>query len=153
MSLDRMIENIVKMQNPTVAGLDPKLAYIPQYILDESTEKYGVSLKAAANALFEFNKVLIDELCDIVPAVKPQAAYYEMYGFEGVKVLEETIAYAKSKGMFVMTDGKRNDIGATMEAYATAHLGETDVFGEKIAAFDDDSPLTVTSVQTESIRF
>lgn len=142
MSLDRMIENIVKMQNPTVAGLDPKLAYIPQYILDESTEKYGVSLKAAANALFEFNKVLIDELCDIVPAVKPQAAYYEMYGFEGVKVLEETIAYAKSKGMFVMTDGKRNDIGATMEAYATAHLGETDVFGEKIAAFDADA-LTV----------
>ncbi len=142
MSLDRMIENIVKMQNPTVAGLDPKLAYIPQYILDESTEKYGVSLKAAANALFEFNKALIDELCDIVPAVKPQAAYYEMYGFEGVKVLEETIAYAKSKGMFVMTDGKRNDIGATMEAYATAHLGETDVFGEKIAAFDADA-LTV----------
>ncbi len=142
MSLDRMIENIVKMQNPTVAGLDPKLAYIPQYILDESTEKYGVSLKAAANALFEFNKALIDELCDIVPAVKPQAAYYEMYGFEGVKVLEETIAYAKSKGMFVMTDGKRNDIGATMEAYATAHLGETDIFGEKIAAFDADA-LTV----------
>lgn len=142
MSLDRMIENIVKMQNPTVAGLDPKLAYIPQYILDESTEKYGVSLKAAANALFEFNKALIDELCDIVPAVKPQAAYYEMYGFEGVKALEETIAYAKSKGMFVMTDGKRNDIGATMEAYATAHLGETDVFGEKIAAFDADA-LTV----------
>lgn len=142
MSLDRMIENIVKMQNPTVAGLDPKLAYIPQYILDESKEKYGVSLKAAANALLEFNKALIDELCDIVPAVKPQAAYYEMYGFEGVKVLEETIAYAKSKGMFVMTDGKRNDIGATMEAYATAHLGETDVFGEKIAAFDADA-LTV----------
>ncbi len=142
MSLDRMIENIVKMQNPTVAGLDPKLAYIPQYILDESTEKYGVSLKAAANALFEFNKALIDELCDIVPAVKPQAAYYEMYGFEGVKALEETIAYAKSKGMFVMTDGKRNDIGATMEAYATAHLGETDIFGEKIAAFDADA-LTV----------
>lgn len=142
MSLDRMIENIVKMQNPTVAGLDPKLAYIPQYILDESKEKYGVSLKAAANALFEFNKALIDELCDVVPAVKPQAAYYEMYGFEGVKVLEETIAYAKSKGMFVMTDGKRNDIGATMEAYATAHLGETDVFGEKIAAFDADA-LTV----------
>ncbi len=142
MSLDRMIENIVKMQNPTVAGLDPKLAYIPQYILDESKEKYGVSLKAAANALFEFNKALIDELCDIVPAVKPQAAYYEMYGFEGVRVLEETVAYAKSKGMFVMTDGKRNDIGATMEAYATAHLGETDVFGEKIAAFDADA-LTV----------
>ncbi len=142
MSLDRMIENIAKMQNPTVAGLDPKLAYIPQYILDDCTAKYGKSLKAAAEALLTFNKALIDELCDIVPAVKPQAAYYEMYGFEGVRVLEETIAYAKSKGMFVMTDGKRNDIGATMEAYATAHLGETDVFGEKIAAFDADA-LTV----------
>ena len=152
MSLDRMIENIVKMQNPTVAGLDPKLAYIPQYILDESVEKYGKTLEAAANSLFEFNKALIDELCDIVPAVKPQAAYYEMYGWQGVRVLEATIAYAQSKGMFVITDGKRNDIGATMEAYATAHLGETEVFGEKISAFGADS-LTVNGyLGTDGIK-
>ena len=83
-------------------------------------------------ALLAYNKGLIDALCDIVPAVKPQAAYYEMYGWQGVKALAETVAYAREKGMFVITDGKRNDIGTTMEAYATAHLGTTDVFGEKL---------------------
>ena len=81
-------------------------------------------------------------LCDIVPAVKPQAAYYEMYGWQGVRALERTIAYAKSKGMFVITDGKRNDIGTTMEAYAKAHLGVTDVEGESFEAFGGDA-LTV----------
>ena len=138
MSLDRMIENIVKMQNPTVAGLDPKLSFIPSHIINEAFEKYGKNLDGAAAALLQYNKGLIDELCDIVPAVKPQAAYYEMYGWQGVKALADTIAYAKSKGMFVITDGKRNDIGTTMEAYATAHLGTTDVMGEKLEAFGAD---------------
>ena len=142
MSLDRMIENIVKMQNPTVAGLDPKLSFIPSYIKEEAFAKYGKTLEGAAAALLEYNKGLIDELCDIVPAVKPQAAYYEMYGWQGVKTLVETIAYAKSKGMFVITDGKRNDIGTTMEAYATAYLGTTDVEGEAVNAFGGDA-LTV----------
>ena len=142
MSFDRMIEKIVETQNPTVAGLDPKLAYIPSYILDGAVAKYGKTLEAAAAALLEYNKGLIDALCDIVPAVKPQAAYYEMYGWQGVRTLAETVAYARAKGMFVITDGKRNDIGTTMEAYATAHLGETDVFGEKTEAFGADA-LTV----------
>ncbi len=133
-----MIENIVKTQNPTVAGLDPKLSFIPSYILDKAVKEHGKTLEAAAAALLEYNKGLIDELCDIVPAVKPQAAYYEMYGWQGVKTLSETIDYAKSKGMFVITDGKRNDIGTTMEAYATAHLSKTDVFGEKIETFGAD---------------
>lgn len=152
MSFDRMIEKIVETQNPTVAGLDPKLSYIPQYILDGAVEKYGKTLEAAAAALVEYNKGLIDALCDIVPAVKPQAAYYEMYGWQGVKALTETIAYAREKGMFVITDGKRNDIGTTMEAYATAHLGTTDVFGEKIDAFGADA-LTVNGyLGTDGIK-
>lgn len=142
MAFDRLIENIVKMQNPTVAGLDPKLDYVPESIKTKCFEKYGKTLEGAAAALFEFNKALIDALYDIVPAVKPQAAYYEMYGWQGVKALCDTIAYAKSKGMFVITDGKRNDIGTTMEAYATAHLGHTDVAGESIDAFGADA-LTV----------
>lgn len=142
MSLDRLIEKIVETQNPTVAGLDPKLDYIPAYIKEESFKKYGKNLQGASDALLQFNKGLIDELCDIVPAVKPQAAYYEMYGWQGVKALVETIEYAKSKGMFVITDGKRNDIGSTMEAYATAHLGETDIEGDKVEAFGADA-LTV----------
>ena len=142
MALDRLIEKIVEKQNPTVAGLDPKLSYIPDFIKEEAFAKYGKTLEGAAEAILVYNKALIDALCDIVPAVKPQAAYYEMYGWQGVRALTETIAYAKSKGMFVITDGKRNDIGTTMEAYATAHLGVTDVDGTEAAAFGADA-LTV----------
>ncbi len=142
MSFDRLIENIVKTQNPSVVGLDPKLEYVPMYIREKKYKKYGKTFKAAAKAILEFNKGIIDEIHDICPAIKPQAAYYEMYGFEGVKTLYKTIQYAKEKGMFVITDGKRNDIGATMEAYAAAHLGVTDIDGEKAEAFGADA-LTV----------
>ena len=152
MAFDRLIEKIVEMQNPTVAGLDPKLDYVPASIKEACFAKYGKTLDGAAAALFEFNKALIDSLCDIVPAIKPQAAYYEMYGWQGVKALCDTIAYAKSKGMFVITDGKRNDIGTTMEAYATAHLCTTDVAGEQIDAFGADA-LTVNGyLGTDGIK-
>ncbi len=142
MSFDRLIRGIVRTQNPTVAGLDPKLDYIPDYIKEAAFAKYGKNLEGAAEALLEFNKGLIDALCDIVPAVKPQAAYYEMYGWYGVRALQQTIEYAKSRGMFVITDGKRNDIGTTMQAYAKAHLGVTDVDGHTFEAFGGDA-LTV----------
>lgn len=142
MAFDRLIKKIVEKQNPTVAGLDPKLAYIPEYIKAEAYKKYGKTLDGAAEALWQYNKGLIDALCDIVPAIKPQAAYYEMYGWQGVAALAKTIKYAQEKGMFVITDGKRNDIGTTMEAYATAHLGTTDIEGEKVEAFGADA-LTV----------
>lgn len=142
MSLDRMIEGIRRTGNPTVAGLDPKLSYIPAYIREAAFAEHGETLEGAAAAILTYNKALIDALCDIVPAVKPQAAYYEMYGWPGVKTLVETIAYAKEKGMFVITDGKRNDIGTTMEAYATAHLGKTAVGGQMLTAFGGDA-LTV----------
>ena len=142
MALDRLIEAIVEKQNPTVAGLDPKLDYIPAYIREASYEKYGKTLEGAADALLTFNKGLIDALYDIVPAVKPQCAYYEMYGWPGVKALHDTIAYAKEKGLFVITDGKRNDIGATMTAYAAAHLGQVPVEGELVSPFGADA-LTV----------
>lgn len=142
MSFDRLIKKIIETKNPSVAGLDPRLEYVPEYITKAAFEKHGVTLKAAAEAIFTFNKALIDELCDIVPAIKPQAAYYEMYGWEGVRVLIETIGYAHSKGMYVMTDGKRNDIGATMEAYATAHLGIVEVGDKTFEPFGADA-LTV----------
>lgn len=142
MSLDRLIEGIARTSNPTVAGLDPKLEYIPDCILKPCIDQYGRTLEAAAEAIFTYNQGLIDALCDIVPAVKPQCAYYEMYGWQGVRALERTIRYAKEKGMFVITDGKRNDIGSTMDAYAAAHLGVTDVAGNGIEAFGGDA-LTV----------
>ncbi len=152
MAFDRLIDSIIRMQNPTVAGLDPKLDYVPASIKDACFEKYGKTLEGAAAALLAFNKAIIDEIYDIVPAIKPQAAYYEMYGWQGVKALAETIAYAQSKGMFVITDGKRNDIGTTMEAYATAHLGTTDIAGESVSAFGADA-LTVNGyLGTDGIK-
>lgn len=152
MSMDKLIEKIVEKQNPTVAGLDPKLSYIPEEIREESYGKYGKTLEGAADALLTFNKGLIDALCDVVPAVKPQAAYYEMYGWQGVKALVETIAYAKEKGMFVITDGKRNDIGATMQAYSAAHLGMTQVEDATWEAFGADA-LTVNGyLGTDGIK-
>lgn len=142
MAFDRLIKNIIEKQNPTVAGLDPKLDYIPSYIKEEAFSKYGKTLEGAAEALLVYNIGLIDSLYDIVPAIKPQAAYYEMYGWQGVKVLAQTIKYAQSKGMYVITDGKRNDIGSTMEAYAAAHLGSTEIENETVEAFASDA-LTV----------
>lgn len=142
MSLDRLIEKIKETENPSVIGLDPKLDYVPEFIKRKAFEKDGETLKAASKAILTFNKGIIDAICDVVPAIKPQAAYYEMYGYHGVKTLYKTIQYAKEKGMFVMTDGKRNDIGATMEAYATAHLGTTIVGSEELDAFGADA-LTV----------
>lgn len=142
MALDRLIEKIEQVQNPTVAGLDPKLDYVPEYIKEKCFDKYGETLKGAAKALLEFNKGLIDALYDIVPAVKPQAAYYEMYGAPGMKTLYKTQEYARSKGMFVITDGKRNDIGSTMDAYAAAHLGKVKIGREEYEPFLGDA-LTV----------
>lgn len=142
MSLDTLMEKIVETQNPTVVGLDPKLDYVPEFIKKEAFEAEGCTLKAAAKAIYRFNKGIIDAVCDVVPAIKPQAAYYEMYGYYGVKALAKTIEYAKSKGIFVITDGKRNDIGATMEAYTNAHLGTVTVGDRVLEPFGADA-LTV----------
>lgn len=138
MSMDRLLKKIAEMQNPTVAGLDPKLDFVPEYIRKETFKEYGHTLKGAAKALLTFNKGLIDALCDIVPAIKPQCAYYEMYGYHGVKTLYKTMEYAKKKGMLVITDGKRNDIGTTMEAYAIGHLGETPIGDQTETGFPGD---------------
>ncbi len=142
MSFDRLIEKIIEMKNPTVVGLDPKLEYVPSYIQRRYLDDDGWTLKAAAKAIFAFNQAIIDEIHDVVPAIKPQAAYYEMYGHYGIKALEKTIRYAKLNGMFVITDGKRNDIGATMEAYTNAHLGAVTIGDSEIEPFGADA-LTV----------
>ena len=142
MSLDQLAKAIADKQNPTVAGLDPKLGFIPDFIRQDSFARHGKTLTGAADAILTYNKGLIDALCDVVPAVKPQCAYYELYGWPGVRTLHETIAYAKEKGLYVITDGKRNDIGTTMEAYASAHLGQTDVDGVFFRSFAGDA-LTV----------
>ncbi len=127
MSMDLMIKKIIEMKAPVVAGLDPKLDYVPEFLKRESFEEFGKGAQGAANALWRFNEALIDALREVVPAVKIQAAYYEMYGIEGMKTLYKTAEYAKRRGMYVIVDGKRNDIGSTAEAYSHGWLGRTEI--------------------------
>lgn len=143
--MEQLISKIKKMQNPTVVGLDPKLSYIPSYILDDAFKAYGKKPDAVAEALTKFNFGLIDALCDIVPAVKPQMAYYEMYGLAGLIALKKTIDYAKEKGMYVILDGKRNDIGSTAESYAEAYLGCSKIDEETSYHDFDADALTVNA--------
>lgn len=142
MFADELIEKVKKLNNPTVAGLDPKLEYVPATIMERSFKEAGDGFEGAAEAILQFNKKLINALYDIVPAVKPQLAYYEMYGTAGVKAFENTCSYAKSKGMLVIADGKRNDIGTTAEAYSAAFLGKTKLGGVEGTAYGADA-LTV----------
>ena len=129
MSIDLLVEKIKEKNNPSVAGLDPVLSYVPEFLREKAYKEYGKNLKGACEAIWEFNKGLIDALSDIVPAVKPQSAFYEMYGLHGEEVLHRTIKYAKEKGLYVILDVKRNDIGSTAEAYSKAYLGKVDIDG------------------------
>ncbi len=133
MSVDLLVKKIKEKGNPSVAGLDPKLDYVPSYIREKAYAGHGKNLNGAAAAIWEFNKGLIDALCDVVPAVKPQSAFYEMYGLPGEAALHKTIEYAKEKGLYVILDVKRNDIGSTAEAYSKAYLGKTDIDGDLIS--------------------
>ena len=132
--IDELIEKIKEMQNPTVIGLDPRYEMIPEII----RSKYPQNMEGVAKAIVEFNKKLIDATCDIIPAVKPQIAFYEMYGLEGMKAFEETCNYAKQKGMFVIADIKRGDIGTTAKAYSNAFLGKTKIGDKEESIFDVD---------------
>ena len=138
MSFERLQDKIREMKNPTVAGLDPKLEYVPSFIVEEKMKQYGQTLRCAAEAIYEYNVGLIDALCDVVPAVKPQSAFYERFGFEGVEVLKRTVDYAKSKGLYVIMDAKRGDIGSTAEGYSEAYLGSVTIGETEVEPFGCD---------------
>ena len=138
MSFDILQDKIKEKKNPTVAGLDARVEYIPPHILKKYTSQYGETLQAAALAVEEFDCSLIDALCDVVPAVKPQSAYFEMLGWRGMETLKEVITHAKGKGLYVIADIKRGDIGTTATAYAEGWLGTTRVGETDCAAFDAD---------------
>lgn len=140
MSVDSLIARITQLQNPTVVGLDPNPDAMPPHLLEQS--KGDNPFERAANAVTAMNYALIDALCDIVPAVKPQLACYEQLRHEGVKAFYDTVRYAKQRGMFVIADAKRGDIGSTCDYYANAFLGDVALFGERQPAFDADA-LTV----------
>lgn len=134
----RLIEEITKKNAPIVAGLDPMPAYVPEHILREAFDKYGETLEGAAEAVFQFNKGIIDAIYDLVPAVKPQIAMYEQFGVPGIATFKKTVDYCKEKGLIVIADAKRGDIGSTSAAYATAHLGKVQVGSKSYSAFDAD---------------
>jgi len=144
MSFTRLQKRIDELKNPTVVGLDPDLAHIPEEILGKYIAELGETLEAAALAVAEFNGGLIDAICDIVPAVKPQSAYYEMLGPFGIVTLKKTCEYAGKKGMYVILDGKRNDIGSTAAAYSAAYLGKVKIGSKEYMPFNADA-LTVNA--------
>ncbi len=152
MSFDVLQDKIRLMKNPTVAGLDARIEYVPEHIRKAAYEQYGVGLKGAAEAIWQFNVALIDAMCDIVPAVKPQAAYYENLGWQGMEMLERTIAYAKEKGMFVIADIKRGDIGSTATAYAEGWLSGAPIEGQLFKSFDADCVTLNGYMGSDSIK-
>lgn len=139
MSFDILQKKILALKNPTVAGLDPLPDYVPRHIMERHISQKGETLAAAADAYLEFNCGLIDALCDVVPAVKPQSAFYELLGYEGVRALKQTADYARSKGMYVIADVKRGDIGSTAEAYSGAYLGSVKIGSSEHLPFDFDA--------------
>ncbi len=136
--INKLVSKIKKQNAPIVVGLDPMMKFVPKHLQDAAFEQYGETLEGAAEAIWQFNKAIIDNIYDIVPAVKPQIAMYEQFGIEGLKAFKKTVDYCHEKDMVVIGDVKRGDIGSTSEAYAVAHLGKVTVGSKKIAAFDED---------------
>lgn len=152
MSFDVLQEKIRAVKNPTVAGLDARIEYVPEYLRKEAFAQYGVGLKGACEAIYQFNVGLIDALCDIVPAVKPQSAYYENLGWQGMEMLERTIRYAKEKGLFVIADIKRGDIGSTATAYAEGWLSGARIEDQTLKSFDADCVTLNGYMGSDSIK-
>ena len=136
--INKLVQKIKGTGAPIVAGLDPMLSYIPEPILKKAFAEYGETLEGAAEAIWQFNKEIIDNICDLIPAVKPQIAMYEQFGVEGLKAFQKTVNYCKEKDLVVIGDVKRGDIGSTSAAYATAHLGKVTVGEKRLSAFDED---------------
>jgi len=136
--INKLVNNIKKTGAPIVVGLDPMLSYVPEHLLKKAYQEYGETLEGAAEAIWQFNKEIVDHTYDLIPAVKPQIAMYEQFGVEGLKAFQKTVAYCKEKGLVVIGDVKRGDIGSTSEAYAVGHLGKVQVGSRKLAAFDED---------------
>lgn len=136
--INKLVQKIKGTGAPIVAGLDPMLSYIPESILKKAFAEYGETLEGAAEAIWQFNKEIIDNISDLIPAVKPQIAMYEQFGVEGLKAFQKTVNYCKEKDLVVIGDVKRGDIGSTSAAYATAHLGKVTVGEKRLSAFDED---------------
>ena len=136
--IQQLIEKIKKTKAPICVGLDPMLNYIPEHILKKSYNEFGETLEGAADAIWQFNKEIVDHTYDLIPSVKPQIAMYEQFGIEGLKSYQKTVDYCQEKGLLVIGDAKRGDIGSTSAAYATGHLGKVQVGGKTYSGFHTD---------------
>ena len=136
--VNKLMEKIKKTNAPIVVGLDPMMNYIPEHIKSKAFNEYGETLEGAAEAIWQYNKALVDTIYDLIPAVKPQIAMYEQFGIPGMIAFKRTVDYCKSKDLVVIGDIKRGDIGSTSEAYAIGHLGKVQVGGNSFYGFDED---------------
>lgn len=136
--IDQLIANIKKTNAPIVVGLDPMMKFVPEHIKKKAFEEYGETLEGAAEAIWQYNKGIVDAVYDLIPAVKPQIAMYEQFGIPGLQAFKKTVDYCKEKGLVVIGDIKRGDIGSTSTAYAVGHLGKVQVGSKSYAGFDED---------------
>ncbi|MDN5352894.1 MAG: orotidine-5-phosphate decarboxylase [Clostridiales bacterium] len=149
---DQLIQQIISKKAPIVVGLDPNLEHFPKELLQEAFDRYGETMEGAASAIKNFNRGIIDAVADVVPAIKPQIAYFEQYGVPGLEAFQDACRYAKEKGLIVIGDIKRGDIGTTSDAYATAFLGQTTVGQNRYAAFETDMVTVNPYLGDDSIR-
>lgn len=150
--IEKLIQKIEKTKAPIVAGLDPMLSYIPGFILEKAFQERGETLEGAAQAVWEFNKGIVDAIYDLVPAVKPQIAMYEQFGIPGLQAYKRTVDYCKEKDLVVIGDVKRGDIGSTSAAYAAGHLGRVQVGSQSYAPFDEDFATVNPYLGTDGVK-
>lgn len=136
--IEKLVRRIKKLNAPIVVGLDPTLNFVPKFLLDKAINEKGETLEAAADAIFEFNKKIVDAVYDLIPAVKPQIAMYEQFGIPGLMAYKKTLDYCHEKELLVIGDAKRGDIGSTSTAYAIGHLGKVKIGNTEIAPIDAD---------------
>lgn len=136
--INKLCKNIVDKNAPIVVGLDPMLDYVPQEIKERAFEEYGETLEGAGEAIWQFNKAIVDATADLIPSVKPQIAMYEQFGIPGMIAFKKTVDYCKEKDLVVIGDIKRGDIGSTSAAYAVGHVGHVQVGSKSYAGFDED---------------
>ena len=136
--INKLAAKIQKTKAPIVVGLDPMLSYVPEHIRKKAFEEYGETLEGAAEAIWQYNKQIVDAVWDLIPAVKPQIAMYEQFGIEGLKAFQKTVDYCHEKDLIVIGDVKRGDIGSTSAAYAVGHLGRVAVGSKSYTAFNED---------------
>lgn len=136
--INKLVAEIKKKDAPVVVGLDPMLGYVPEHLTKKAFEEFGETLEGAAEAIWQYNKGIVDAVYDLIPAVKPQIAMYEQFGIPGMMVFKKTVDYCKEKGLVVIGDIKRGDIGSTSTAYAVGHLGKVTVGSRQYYGFDED---------------